>query len=188
MCIYNYIISYEKMITRGGLKSEFWDVSCYLKSGRMWKVVIWCQLDLSAGFGWAGLIFFPVAGGGCVWVCAEHGGDNPEMFLSLLSGACTEPRPFCFSSPHWGGVWGAGDTARTDQGTFRTTGHLLSTYSRGKKGEERTFGVLVFVLPSHHYTRQGSALLGMAERLPSHGKQGFIPCFAFLASTLCVPC
>lgn len=48
--------------------------------------------------GWYGAVF---------WICAEHSVDNIEMFLSLLSRVCTEPRPFLLLMlPHWKGSWG----------------------------------------------------------------------------------
>lgn len=64
-------------------------------------------------------IFFPVAGMGLFWTCAEHRADNIEISLLLLSRACTDLRPFLLSMLPWlarnlgvHGVLG-GDTAGT---------------------------------------------------------------------------
>lgn len=44
---------------------------------------------------------------GSIRLCAEHSDDNIEIFLLLLGGACTEPRPFLLLKlPHWKGNLG----------------------------------------------------------------------------------
>lgn len=57
-------------------------------------------------------------------------------------------------------------------------GSVLSTQSGGEEEEEEEgiFGVVLFVLPSHHSTAR-ALLSGDPEHLPSHGKQGMLSLF-----------
>ena len=79
------------------------------------------------------------------WVCAELRADNTEMFLLLLSRACTEPRLFLLLVlPHWGGDWGClgdweetepGQVTPTDKGMFQTLWHHAQCIKAGMKEE-----------------------------------------------------
>ena len=79
----------------------------------------------------------------------------------------------------WEGTW-PGQLVR---GMLHAHGIALSTKSWGKKEEEGTFGLIMFVFPSNHYAWWSPACLEMAKRLPADGKERVVPYCALVAHT-----
>lgn len=109
------------------------------------------------------------------------------MFLLLLSSTCTEPRPFLlFVLLDWWGEWedvGGWEQTQLGQvtkGIFQTTEHHAQDIKQGEEEEERMFGVMAFVLPSHHYVWWDPAVLEMDALLLAHEKQWIIFLFCFV--------
>ena len=115
--------------------------------------------------------------------------DNTGMFLLLLSSAYTESRLFLLLTPphKWVG-WGCtrswegtqlGQLTPTDQRAIPYHMTSCSAYKAGEEEGRGTFGVMVFVFPSHCYTWWSPAFLEMAEHLPAHGKEWMNSLFCF---------
>lgn len=172
------------MVTRAGLKSEFWGAWCSLRSVRMWKVVIWCQRGLSAGFGWDRVGFLPGAGLGLCWAR----GEDAEMFLWPLSGARTEPRPCCFNT--LGRSWGAREDGGATAGMGDIPDHGVACSVHKVGGRRRRRGYLEWCCLSSRVTipLPGPCSPAILSTCLAMGSRECFPCFALLACTLGIPC
>jgi len=96
------------------------------------------------------------------WICAENSVDNTEVFLSLLSSAYTESRPFLLLAPlhqradqrctgSWEGTQ-LGQLTPSDQRDVPYQKTSCSAYKvGGRRRKLRIFRVIVFVFPSSSY-------------------------------------
>lgn len=112
------------------------------------------------------------------------------MFSLHLSSVYTASRPFFASHPTHQGVgcvstrsW-EGTRARqlTPTDPRNIPGHMAScsVYKAGGRRKWGMSGVMVFVIPNHHYMWWSPAFLEMAEHLPAGGKWGVDPLLCFV--------
>lgn len=102
--------------------------------------------------------------------------DKFRVFLLWLSRTCTESRSFLLLTPP--NQWAGWERTRSWEGAQLE--QLTPTdQNRGKKVEEREFGVMESVFPSNSDMWWSSVFLKMAEHLPTNGKLWINSLFCF---------